>query len=248
MAGMLERALAKWEAMSPAERDIPDDQLAKGGLNLRLEQMYPADGLALRVIARDLERPDAKVDWRRNSWNQDFAWFKKDEARRFLPAKLTPGAQADLPDELITRLATCHFVDDVRGQTTSFPPKAVESARLNVEVADVQGAAVTLKLSGATRTVQRGRWAIRGFEDMHKPGKHERGMELKLLGRATWDTAKERFTAFELVAQGTRWGATQYNGRGDDEDPAPIGFVLTLGGDRPADRVAPAHIWEYGWK
>lgn len=245
---MLEKALAKWEAMAPAERDITDEQLGKGGLNLRLEQMYPADGLALRVIARDLERPDAKADWRRNSWNQDFAWFKKDETRQLLPAELAKGAKADVPEDLIRRLARCQFVDDVRGQTTSFPTQSVESARLTVEVADVQGSIVTLRLEGATRTVQKGRWAVRGFEDMHKPGRHERGMDLKLLGSAAWDSAKERFTAFELVAQGTRWGATQYNGRGDDMDPAPIAFVLTLGGDKPADRVAPAHIWEYGWK
>ena len=33
----------------------------------------------------------------------------------------------------------------------------------------------------------------------------------------------------------------------DDLDPAPIGFALMLAGDDPADRVAPAFFYAYGW-
>ena len=51
---------------------------------------------------------------------------------------------------------------------------------------------------------------------------------------------QEQFVSFELVAVGTRWGATQNNSRRNDVDPAPIGFLFTLAGDGPCERIAPA--------
>jgi hypothetical protein len=76
----------------------------------------------------------------------------------------------------------------------------------------------------------------------------KRGYEARLLGRATYDVAKERFLTFELVAVGTRWGGTQFNVRRDDLDPAPMGVLFTLAGDSPWERVAPAFFNEvYGW-
>jgi hypothetical protein len=69
-----------------------------------------------------------------------------------------------------------------------------------------------------------------------------------LLGTATFDLKKERFLSFELVAVGTRWGATQFNVRSDDLGPAGMGFYFTLAGDSPAERVAPAHFFQvYRW-
>jgi hypothetical protein len=73
-------------------------------------------------------------------------------------------------------------------------------------------------------------------------------MNLKLLGKATFDLAKKRFTAFELVAAGLRKGGTQYNGRPDDLGEHAIGFVFQLAGDSPSDRVAPAFVWAYRWR
>jgi hypothetical protein len=83
---------------------------------------------------------------------------------------------------------------------------------------------------------------------MDSPTPQKRGFEATLLGRASWDRKRERFTAFELVVAGTRYGGTQYNGRGDDLDRAPMGIVFQLAGERPQDRVAPAFVWDYGWK
>ena len=73
-------------------------------------------------------------------------------------------------------------------------------------------------------------------------------MELGLLGHARYDLKENRFVAFEVVAVGTRWGGTQYNGRGRDLAPAPFGAVLSLAGTAYADRVAPEHFWGYGWR
>jgi len=45
------------------------------------------------------------------------------------------------------------------------------------------------------------------------------------------------------VALGSRWGATQYNGRRSDTNAAPIGIVMTLAEDTPCQRIAPAFFY-----
>ncbi len=72
-------------------------------------------------------------------------------------------------------------------------------------------------------------------------------MTLKLYGTAKFDPRLEKFTAFELVATGARWGATRFNFREDDRERAPIGFLVTLESDDPMGRVAPAELGNYGW-
>lgn len=247
IAAMLQRALEKWETLSREERLLPEDPRASTADLRRGERLYPADGLVLRVHSRDLPREQQAAGWLAAAWNQDMAWFTKAEARRFLPERPRDGRKHDVPDPLIRRLARAHMVDNVRGQTWPFEDREVEKARLTAEVIDVQENIVSLRLEGETRAAAEGVWSISGFRDMNSPTPQKRGLELRLLGNAMYDLRQERFIAFEIVALGTRWGATQYNVRGDDRDPAPIGFAFTLAGDRPAERVAPAHLRAYGW-
>ena len=72
-------ALAKWEAMSDAER-LPEDALESGP---RPEDHYPEDGLVLQVFSRDLPREDGEScsDWRKDAWNVDHLWLSAKEAR-----------------------------------------------------------------------------------------------------------------------------------------------------------------------
>jgi hypothetical protein len=246
MEQMLKSALEKWKTIPREERilkESPENQPTN-----RTERFYPQGGLVLKVISRDLPRENVKADWRANAWNQDFAWFKKEEARQFLPEQPKRNETYTVPASFVQRLARSHFVDNVRGQTSSYPENAVEKAVMNATVQRVQGQVVTLKLQGETRTVLKGTWPVRGYEDMTKPTPQERGMELSLLGSAKYDLKLERFVEFELLAVGKRWGGTQYNGRGDDLASAPIGFVMQLAGHTPAERVAPEHFWSYGWQ
>ena len=105
---------------------------------------------------------------------------------------------------------------------------------------------VSLRLEGRTKAVQKGDWSIRGYRDMNRPSGQERGVEMKLLGSAHCDRKRGHFLGFELVAVGTRWGGTQYNGRGNDLAPAPFGAVMSLAGLSRAERVAPEHFSGYG--
>ncbi len=246
----LRKALEAWEALPREKRLRPEAPAAEPAGRFRFEALFPADGLALQVHVRDLPREgDAKKgDWRARAWNQDTAWFRREEARAFLPEKPAKGATHEVPAALVRRLARCHLLDFVRGQTPVLPDGAVEKAVLRTEVLDVQGDVAVLRLSGETRTVQKGRWAVEGFRDMSAPSEQERGYEAALLGKARFDLAAGRFTEFELVAAGSRWGATQYNGRTDDPGPARMGFVFTLAPSDPAVSVAPAQIGSYGWR
>ncbi len=252
MARMLETALAKWKTL-PRDKRLPAEKIGDAeSVLVRAESRYPKDGLVLRVTARDLPRELAAVaqpdDWRRNAWNQDFAWFTKDEARQFVSEKPVVGAKHNVSDEIVRRVARCHLLDFVRGQTAAFDEAWVEKAALTSEVTSVDGNRITLRLEGLTRAVEEGKWAVAGFKDMDDPSKQTRGLETRLLGRAVYDLKAQRFTAFELVAIGSRWGGTQYNCRTDDLATAPIGFAFTLAGDAPAERIAPAFFWSYGWK
>jgi hypothetical protein len=233
VAGMLRRALDKWQTLSREERLLPDDPRKQLADIKRPERFYPKDGLVLYVTSRDLPREAeaekdkaATEDWRQLAWNQDYAWFTKGEARQLLPAEPQVGKKQDVPVPVLHRIVCAHLVDNVRGQTAPFEESQVKKARLSTEVTAVAGDVVTLRLEGQTRTAAEG------------PRPH--GLEMRLLGKATYDVAKERFRTFEMVAVGSRWGGTQYNVRRGDLDEAPIGVLFTLAGDGPCERVAPA--------
>jgi len=233
IADMLKRSLAKWETLKREERLLPDDPRKQLAKIKRPERYYPEDGLVLTVTSRDLPREDKKAkanakkqDWRETAWNHDYAWFTKTEARQLLPAKVAVGQKQVVPAPIINRIACAHLVDNVRGQTSPFDESQIKKAKLNTEVTVVEGNTVSIRIEGETLTADE--------------GKTKHGLDVKLLGKATFDMLKQRFVSFELVAVGNRWGATQNNSRKGDLDTAPIGLLFTLAGDGHCERVAPA--------
>jgi len=245
IAQMLETALAKWSTLSREGRLMAVDPATQTPRVNRGELRYPADGLVLRVTSRDFPRAVALDGWRGNAWNFDYAWFTREEARALLPVTPRAGARQQVPRPLVERLVRFHLVDNVRGQTISYPSEAVKQAELASEVTGREGNIISLRLSGATHAEAETRVSgRRGQPAQMTPF----GYQAQLFGRAQYDLAAERFISFELLASGQRWGATQYNfRRGDDAAPGPLGIALTLAGDSPAERVAPAHFGAYGW-
>jgi hypothetical protein len=247
VAAMLERALAKWEALPREQRLLADTPIGTASVQ-GWQRLYPADGLVLRVNSRDLPREQADNSGRGQTWNLDFVWFTKAEARQFVPAEIKNGAHTELPQELVERIARLHLVDNVRGETQPFPPTAVEKAVISSKIVEVDADTVKLHLEGATKASMEGIWSIAGYRDMASPSPQKRGYETKILGKAEYDVKKERFKSFEMLAVGMRHGATQYNGRSRDPGPAPMGHAFTLAGDTPAERVPPAFFGAYGWR
>lgn len=247
MADMLRRALNKWNSLPESERYLATQLPPETGRG-RHEAQYPADGLVLRETVRDLPRDFPVNDWRARAWNKDYAWFKKEEARSLLPLVLKAGETQSVPRALMLRLARFNMIDTVRGQSSNYPENAIQKAELSTTVERVSGSKVEVRFEGAAKAEQTGNWPIAGYQDMNRPTSQKRGYDLKLGGVATWDKAKEKFVRFELVAVGTRWGATQYNGRHDDLGPAPIGYLYELASDAPHDKVPPSEFWGYGWR
>jgi hypothetical protein len=234
----LERGLAAWEALPDEQRWLsPEDRIEP---EHRWEFSYPARGLVLTSVNRDLPADgDPNAEPARPS-NRDHVWFAPDEARRWLPANPRPGAVHRLPAPLVERLARFHLVDNVRGQTLPFAREEVDGSWVQSEVVGRDGDRVHLRLSGTLRAVAEGPWLM-GSNDWTPPREYPRGIETGLLGTATFDLGRQAFTAFEAVALGRRWGSGWLNGR-RAEEAGPIGFVLSLSPDTPAERVPPAFV------
>jgi hypothetical protein len=255
---LMRRGLEKWGKLSAAERLMTREVFATAETELgKFEgrSQYPQGGLVLSVICRDLPRsPKPSTSPSRNAYNQDYGWFRKAEARAFLPVNPTKGSKVSVRRDLVERLARFHFVDLVRGHTASFPQQAVKHAELTAEVIDVKGDRVSLAYKGRTRTSEvhdglhiEGKWNAKG------PGIPEpqtRGLDTRIEGQAIYDLKAERFVSFELLGVAERWGGNAYNGRLDERDfgPAPMGVVLRLAGPGPAERVPPLYFRSYGWK
>ena len=244
---MLERALEKWKTLPREERLLTS--IPQGTPVVQnWQRLYPADGLVLSVVSRDLPRDPPESSPRHNAWNRDFAWFRKEESRQLVPSEIKKGAATEIPQEIVHRIVRLHMVDNVRGETQPYPLNAVERATLTSRIYEIDGDTVKLHLEGESRASLEGIWSIAGYRDMATPSPQKRSFEAKLLGKAVYDRKKERFTGFEMLAVGIRTGATQYNGRSRDPGPAPMGHAFTLAGDTPAERVPPAYFGAYAWR
>ncbi len=264
----MRQGLEKWATLSAADRLMNKADFATAAAELAAaegQSGYPYDGLVLSSICRDLPRsatPDTLPD--RNFYNVDYAWFRKNEARAFVPAQPIKGDTHEVPRDIVERLACFYFVDLVRGHTTSYPKEAVERAELSAEVIDVKGDLVALLFKGRTRTSEvhdgvhiEGKWNAPG---PGIPELQKRGVDAELEGQAVYDLKTEKFVSFQLVALSSRWGGHAYNGRLQQLDfgPAPMGIVLELAGKSLAEQVPPLYFnaegpyrvggaW-YGWE
>jgi hypothetical protein len=228
VAEMMKKGLEAWGKLPREKRLLPKAPDPKAAQRWRKwETLYPEDGLVLHVVSRDQKR----VRW--PDWNQDYAWFRKEEGRAFVPAEPKKDAVHQVPRELVERLARFHLIDNVYALNyTFFPKEAIEKAGLTASVIEVEGDLVSLRFEGETRA------SILAPEKL--------GFEPKLLGRAKYNLKDQNFVSFELVAVGNRWGLGSCNQR-HDPNPAPMGIVFTLAGKSPAERLPPAFISRYGW-
>ena len=231
--GMRE-ALSKWKDL-PRDRRLrsPTPEKNLPGRD-RGEDLYPKDGLVLRECVRDVGERRA-IEGSTAAINFDYAWFKAEEARQLVPSPVRKGSTLAWPDALARRLAKLHLVDTVPGLGDAFTDRGIERATISSEVTDVKGDLVTIRIAGETKAVEQ-------FRTANVP----LTMELKLLGRATFDVRASKFTAFELVAAGPRSGKPI---RSHAEDKSTtIGFVFQLATDRPAEHIPPNFLGAYGWR
>ena len=189
----------------------------------------PADGLVLRVAGRGLEEKVSK--WYELAPHYhiiDRLWYTRDEAMQLLPNVLRAGEKKQIIGPVLDGLARLHLV----GQPYSSWTKAdVTELQLTSEVTDVWGHIVSLKLSGRVVFDANDRFN----QQKYRPD---------LLGYATYDTKKQRFTRFETLAYGMHSIEAKHMVPGG---PAftPLGFLFTLNGSNVNDDQAPQKIGLY---
>lgn len=237
---MLDRGLAAWDALTAEQRRLPAD----AGFDdmHRYEDFRPDDGLVLDRIVRDVDERGLDGE-RGRRWNRDHAWFSRDE----VAALVNDDAQVDETfawDDVATRLARFHLVDNARGQTIPYAPAEVERAELVARVVRVDGDRVVFALDGRTRASADGPWQL-GFGEWKPPVEHPHGLASQLVGRATFDRATRRFTDFELLAVARRWGRTVNNGRRGDEDAGLVAFHFEPGDSRVPPAFASVYDAEW---
>jgi hypothetical protein len=230
VANMLGRALKKWDALPEQERFAPRPW-DPSGATPRSETAYPEDGLVLMESMRDLPRPPPPAGaWLAGSWNKDYVWFRKTEMQQFLPERREKGATREVPKKLVNRLAAHHLVDYVQCIGYPYEHRTIKDASLTATVMQVERDRLTLRLEGKSKTSQEG---ARGASNRTNTNQW-RGVEVTILGRATYDLRAERFSAFDLVAIGKRWGGLRWKDEG-----GPIGFEFRIAAGRAMDRTPP---------
>jgi hypothetical protein len=267
---LMEKALTAWGKLSVRDR-FPTNP-PKVDVRANATSKFPENGLALDVSLRKLfPRPlkdspvDAKViansdlpdrlqrfarlkpeTYWEVEWNQDHAWFTKEEARKLLPAILAEGQSAVADPALVKRLARLHLLDTVRALADVYPDDCVKKAELNAVVLRVEGDVVEVRFTGTVQLSQTGMPPFARTADLTSPvpKKPNRGYDAKLLGQAKYDLKKERFVAFELVALGEKSGGSKLS----PFDKTRMGVTFTLSKPSTHEPIEPRYLSQYGWR
>ena len=239
---MIKSGLDKWNALPFSERQISSEFKPK--VRHRWENSYPGQGMVLNLSKIDLFTDPPVQSGRSDRWNIDHVWFNKDEARLWFPKDPREGDFYELPDLLTDRLFCFHLVDNTRGQTLPFAPQEIKESNIQIEVQIRRQTSVQIKITGHSKAVSKGLWLL-GENDWTPNYELNHGIETNLLGQDTYNLGLEKFTEFEMVAIGKRNGKTRHNGRQNSPDTGYVGFLFTLAGNKPSDRIAPAFVDVY---
>ncbi|MBT3270140.1 hypothetical protein HN371_23545 [Candidatus Poribacteria bacterium] len=238
---MLRAAIDKWqtEHVDGGAVTVP----AVYEPDARYRRAFPEGGMTLRQTMRDLPRSgDLTFDTSRH--NFDHVWLTGAEVAALAPTDLTPGTEYEIPPEVVRRVAQFHLVDQVRGEAPAWRTDSIRKAELTLRVEEVDGAQVDIRLTGQARLVQPPSDRVNLFSSFKVD--MERGVDVQLAGFLVYDTLEQRFARFDMVATGSRWGATVYNFRAEDLGPAPIGFAFALPPPTPGNLTPPKFVlWDY---
>lgn len=220
---MMKDAVAKFDTGDQSGFGKPEG--SKNG-DRNFDIPFPEGGMILRVTCRDLPRA-GDPSFRTSMHNFDYAWLTAGEVKSFAPPggdQSKPGDAYQIPKQVISRILRNHLIDHVKGEAPGWPPKSVEFAAAGATVVGRQGDQLKIELSGRVKCIRQPDGAVNEYSGLVNDS--QQGIDLKLSGRLVWDQRSKKFTRFECVAYGDRWGTSRYNMRHHDRDKNPIGFTL----------------------
>ncbi len=232
-------ALAKWKALPKEEREpgaikVPPMEHP----DVRFVPARPPKGcLVLDVFTRVFdfdsrgEPCKARVPTIGGDWAaRDKMWVYETEWKALASERAKPGEEVPLPANVVGRLLMFHLRDNTTGQSPRWQPSQIRGRDLRLTVERADAASVDLSLAGTA-----------SMSTDAEVARAERGIELRLLGKLTYDRAAGRFTRFDLLALGTAWGRAPDTGEGRT-GRGPIGFAVQMAGGSAYDEVSPDFI------
>ncbi len=221
------------------------------------EDRFPRDGLVLALTIRDLgddvgEPADepalpspfpSRFREIERATNFDHVWFTRTEKLEWIPERLAVGESRRIANAIVARLAALHLLHSAKFSIPPpFRPEDVGASWIESRIVAIEGTRVRLRIRGAT-SAERPRRLGRGAPCR---------MDTHLLGDATFDTARQSFERFEVVALG-RWAERGEPADGDagrregTASPAgrPVGFAFTLAGEDASSGVPPHYLRRY---
>ncbi|MBT4138423.1 MAG: hypothetical protein HOE48_10935 [Candidatus Latescibacteria bacterium] len=245
LLAMLNTALSNWDNRT-TQKDT--SQIADLSKDERYVWGYPEDGLVLHLGCTDLPREiDTRPDgeYQRTAHNQDFVWMTREEMLSIVPDGVQKGDRFSLPENIHRRLVRYHLLDIVRGETPPWAKDVPQDVAMELHVTDLDSDYVHMTLHGGGKLQQKGSWCTQPpRRSVYRRGQmccliEERGFEPALLGHLAFDRVQERFTRFDVLIVGTRWGGTTFNMRCDDTDAAPLGVAMTIANTDAFSRIPP---------
>ena len=237
---LLGDAIRIWKNTSPAERSPKFNESISVDPNY--QETPPEDGLVLRMIARDLPRDEKNRNRDPNARNIDHIWFTKNEMLSIVPDEPSEGQRFPLPKIIAERLARFNTIDSVRGETEPYDENQVKIENVGIKIMKVSPETIKFVVFGQSEAKRPPSNKTNPYTN-YKVAK-EMGTDLVWSGAVVFDRKQQRFTRFDLLAAGKRWGGSLYNFRDTDPGPAPIGYAFQLISD-PSDDPTPPSFYRY---
>jgi len=191
----------------------------------------PTDGLILRMITRDLPREARAKRTDLTAFNLDHVWISKEEMLSMVPDNPSKGQLVPIPKVIAERIARFHLLDSVRGESRPFDEDQVKIDNIGLKVMKVSDETIKFVIYGRSKTSRPPSKKVNPYTNARIT--KEMGTDLVWSGAVIFDRQEERFTRFDLLAAGKRWGRSLYNFRDNDTGPAPIGFGFQIVEDDP---------------
>ena len=240
---LLADAIRIWQKTTPAERSPRFKQSV--ATDPKFSKSPPTDGLYLRSMTRDLPR-DAKAkptDLAAN--NVDHVWIKREEMLAMVPDNPTKGQLIPMPKVVAERLVRFHMIDSVRGQTNPFNEDQIKINNVGLKVMKVTDDSIKFVVYGrssANQPPSKKTNPYTGFRVTKNIGN-----DLVWSGAVAFDRKQQRFSRFDLLAVGERWGGSLYNFRDSDLNRSPIGFAFQVISNVEDNPTPPSYLAYYNY-